>query len=296
MGAASCGSFPAPPASANGGESLADLSAFRQRVDGSPLDPDSDQIIDWINAHGGDQLHPDFGSPREYGIPISRVAPSQKARRVRFRAYGDESDHGRYRIPLEARVEGGAHSDGDRHVISLQRRGCKLYELYRAFPKRRHWLADSGVIWDLTSTELRADGWTSADAAGLPVYPGLVRYGEVARGGVDHAIRITFNETRDGWIHPASHCAGSTSSSNAPPMGMRLRLRGGYDLSRFSGQALPIARALKEYGAIVADNGSNWFFSGETDRRWKDGQLNQLKTLSGDDFEVVRSAAPYHAC
>ena len=152
------------------------------------------------------------------------------------------------------------------------------------------------MIWNLRSRRLRRDGYTSADAAGLPIFPGLVRLDEVRRGAIKHAIRVTFSSTRDAWIHPASHCAGDTSNPNAPPMGMRLRLRGDYDLSGFRGAARVIAVALKRYGLIVADNGSNWFFSGTSDHRWNDQNLNRLKSIPGSAFQVVRSAAPVHNC
>ena len=224
------------------------------------------------------------------------VGKRAKRVKVKFTAYGDESDRGAYRVPLSAPVEGGARADGDRHVIAYDKARCKLYELYRAFPGKRRWSADSGVIWDLRSAGLRPDGWTSADAAGLPIFPGLVRYDEVAAGRVDHAIRVTFDTTRDGWLHPASHCAGSTQSAAAPPMGMRLRLKSGYDISSIGGQAKPIAEALKRYGMIVADNGSNWYFQGSSDPRWDDDSLSQLKAIPGSAFEVVRSQADYHSC
>ena len=184
-------------------------------------------------------------------------------------------------------------------MLAVDRSTCTLYELYRAFyvPRPRpHWNADSGVAWDLDSTVLRPDGWTSADAAGLPIFPGLVRYDEVAAGRLEHAIRITFESTRDAWVHPASHCTGDTASPSAPPMGLRLRLKAGYGLGRLSGHARTIAEAMKRYGLIVADNGSNWFFSGSSDRRWDDENLNQLKLIPGSAFEVVKSAAGVHAC
>jgi hypothetical protein len=183
-------------------------------------------------------------------------------------------------------------------VIAYDRKRCKLYELYRAFartdPKR--WEADSGVIWNLRSAAIRTDGFTSADAAGLPIFPGLVRYDEVKRGRLDHAVRMTVESTRDAWIHPAVHCAGDTQAANAPPMGTRLRLHASYDLGGMSGHARTIAEALKRYGAIVADNGSNWFFQGTSDRRWDDENLNQLKSIPGSAFEVVRSQAPVQTC
>jgi hypothetical protein len=184
-------------------------------------------------------------------------------------------------------------------VLVVDRAGCKLYELYRAFyvaKPQPHWNADSGTAWDLRSAARRPDGWTSADAAGLPIFPGLVRYDEAASGQIDHAIRVTFESTREAWVHPASHCAGDTSDASAPPMGLRLRLKAGYGLGHFSGPAKTIALAMKRYGLIVADNGSNWFFSGSSDRRWDDENLNQLKRIPGSAFEVVKSAAPIRAC
>jgi hypothetical protein len=272
--------------------SLPDQRAWNQDVSRAPLDPRSDAIIAGLDG----DLHPDFGSPRAYGFPYEVVGKHAKRVKVRFTAYGDESDHGKYRVPLGAGVEGGAQSDGDRHVLAYDKKRCKLYELSRAFPGKGKWKADSGVIWDLRSAALRTDGWTSADAAGLPIFPGLVRYDEVASGHIDHAIRVTFDVTRDAWIHPASHCAGSTSNLVAPPMGMRLRLDDQYDLSGFTGAARVIAEALKHYGFLVADNGSNWFFGGTSDSRWDDENLDQLKQIPGSAFEVVRSQAPLQTC
>ncbi len=294
-----CGVFPKP-----GGEvdanapSLPDQRAWNQDVSAAPVHPDSDAIIARIAQTGGDELHPDFGSPREYGIPYRVVGKRARKTKVRFTAYGDESDRGPYRVPLGSPVEGGKDADGDRHVLAYDRKRCKLYELYRAFPRKakRRWLADSGAIWDLRSAGLRPDGWTSADAAGLPIFPGLVRYDEVRSGAVEHALRVTFESTRDAWVHPASHCAGDTASAAAPPMGTRLRMRSGYDISGIDGDARVIAEALKRYGLIVADNGSNWFFQGSSDRRWNDDDLSQLKQVPGSAFEVVRSQADVHAC
>lgn len=294
-----CPVFPQPGLPA-GAPSAADQSAWNQDISGAPLHPDSAEIIDYINANGGDSLHPDFGSPREYGFPYAVVGRKQKRTPVKFTAYGDESDRGSYRVPPKALVEGGQRSDGDRHVLAIDRSRCLLYELYRAFfrkrPKPPRWNADSGVIWDLRSPRLRTDGFTSADAAGLPVFPGLVRFDEAQAGEIRHAIRVTFSSTRDAWIHPASHCAGDSSNPNAPPMGLRLRLGDDYPLAGLSGRARVIAVALKRYGLIVADNGSNWFFSGSSDRRWDDEDLNQLKEIPGSAFEVVRSAAAVHDC
>ncbi len=184
-------------------------------------------------------------------------------------------------------------------MIVVDRSACRLYELYRAFPVAKpqpRWNADSGTEWDLSSAARRPEGWTSADAAGLPIFPGLVRYDEAASGEIDHAIRVTLESTQDAWVHPASHCAGDTANAAAPPMGLRLRLRAGYGLGGFSGPARAIAEAMKRYGLIVADNGSNWYFSGTSDRRWDDENLNQLKRIPGSAFEVVKSAARIHRC
>ena len=295
-----CQVFPDPPASLSPrAPSLPTEAAWNQDISKAPRDPRSNAYIAYINAQGGDQLHPDFGSPRAYGIPYSVVGVGQRKLPINYTAYGEESDPGPFPVPSRAPVEGGNRSDGDRHVLVVDRAACKLYELYRAFyvaGPRPHWNADSGTEWDLRSAARRPDGWTSADAAGLPIFPGLVRYDEVAAGRLDHAIRVTFESTRDAWVHPASHCAGDTSNPSAPPMGLRLRLKADYGLGRFSGAAKVIAVAMKRYGLIVADNGSNWFFSGTSDRRWDDEDLNQLKRIPGSAFEVVKSAAAIRPC
>ncbi|HET7455305.1 MAG TPA: hypothetical protein VFJ76_07275 [Solirubrobacterales bacterium] len=296
----SCPVFPQPPASLSPrASSLPTEAAWNQDVSRAPRDPRSSAYIAYINAHGGDHLHPDFGSPRAYGFPYSVVGAGQPELPIHYTAYGDESDPGPFPVPPKAPVEGGNGSDGDRHVLVVDRSGCKLYELYRAFyvaKPRPHWNADSGTAWDLRSAARRPDGWTSADAAGLPIFPGLVRYDEATAGRLDHAIRVTFESTRDAWVHPASHCAGDTSNPSAPPMGLRLRLKAGFGLAGFSGPAKTIALAMKRYGLIVADNGSNWFFSGTSDRRWDDENLNQLKRIPGGAFEVVKSTASVHSC
>jgi hypothetical protein len=299
----SCPVFPGPPASLSPrAPSLPNQAAWNQDVSRAPRDPRSAAYISYIDAHGGNFLHPDFGSPRTYGFPYAVVGAGQRKLPIHYTAYGSESDRGPFPVPAGAPVEGGQSGDGDRHVLVVDRSRCILYELYRAFhlsrgsDLRSHWNADSGVAWNLRSTALRPDSWTSADAAGLPIFPGLVRYDEVAGGRLEHAIRVTFDSTRDAWVHPASHCAGDTSSPSAPPMGLRLRLKAGYGLGGFSGPARTIAEAMKRYGLIVADNGSNWFFSGSSDRRWDDENLNQLKRIPGGAFEVVKSAAGIHAC
>ncbi len=296
----SCQVFPDPPPSLSPrAPSLADQSAWNQDISKAPRDPRSAAYISYIDGNGGDHLHPDFGSPRPYGFPFAVVGPGQRRLPVNYTAYGDESDPGPFPVPGGAPVEGGNSSDGDRHVLTVDKSSCRLYELYRAFfaPRPKpHWSADSGTAWDLNSAALRPVGWTSADAAGLPIFPGLVRYDEVAAGKLEHAIRVTFESTRDAYVHPAVHCAGDTASAAAPPMGLRLRLKAGYSLGGFSGPARTIAEAMKRFGLIVTDNGSNWFFSGSSDRRWDDENLNQLKRIPGSAFEVVKSAAGIHAC
>ncbi len=296
----SCPVFPEPPTSLSPrAPSLPNQAAWNQDISKAPVARNSAAVISYINSHGGDFLHPDFGSPRPYGFPYSVIGAGQRKLPIRYTAYGSESDRGPFPIPIGAPVEGGQGSDGDRHVLVVDRSRCVLYELYRAFFRRdggAHWNADSGARWDLRSTALRPDSWTSADAAGLPIFPGIVRYDEAAAGRVEHAIRVTFESTRDAWIHPASHCAGDTATPNAPPMGMRLRLKAGYGLGGFSGPARAIAEALKRHGMIVADNGSNWFFSGSSDRRWDDENLNQLKQIPGSAFQAVKSAARVHTC
>ncbi len=295
---ASCPVFPASTAGPTA-PSGADESAWNQDISAAPADPNSAAYTSYINAHGGDLVHPDFGSPNQYGFPYAVVGKRQKRTKVNFKAYGDESDHGAYRVPLKALVEGGRGSDGDRHVLTVDSARCKLYELGRAFAQKRpkpHWNADVGVIWDLRSAALRPEGFTSTDAAGLPIFPGLVRYDEAASGHINHAIRVTVDSTQDAWIHPASHCAGDTSSPSAPPMGLRLRLGAGYDISGITGPAHAIAAAMKQYGLIVADNGSNWYISGTSDRRWSDENLDQLKSIPGSAFQVVQSAAAIHRC
>lgn len=299
-GLGDCPIFPSPPASLPPtAPSQPDESAWNQDISKAPVDPRSGAYISYIDSHGGDYLHPDFGSPRAYGFPYAVVGAAWRKLPIHYTAYGAESDPGPFPIPRGAPVEGGQRSEGDRHVLVVDRSSCKLYELYRAYFVPRgsaHWNADSGVRWNLRSVGLRPDSWTSADAAGLPIFPGLVRYDEAASGKIHHAIRVTFDSTRSAWAHPASHCAGATSNPDAPPMGLRLRLKASYSVKGFSGTARTIALALKRYGLIVADNGSNWFFSGTSDHRWNDANLDQLKRIPGSAFEVVKSAAPIHVC
>ena len=279
---------------------------FNRDVSGADPAPGSEQIVDRINADGGDALHPDFGSNPSYGIPYVVVPGDQPGVPIRFGPYGDESDPGPYPVPPGAPIEGGRRSDGDRHVLVVRRPqvpggACELFELYRARESdgyRNAWRADSGAIFDLGSplAGQRPGGWTSADAAGLPIYPGLVTYEEAASGEIDHAIRVTFEQTRRGYVSPATHYASDSCNAFRPPMGMRLRLAPGYDISGLTGTARVIAVAMKTYGLIVADNGSNWYISGSTDRRWNDENLNQLKEIPGSAFQVVESGPETSPC
>ena len=256
-------------------------------IAGAPLRSDSDAIIATIQANGGTRLHPDFGENPNYGIPFVVVPPSQPTVPILYDPYGDESDPGPFPIPIDAPIEGGGGSSGDRHVVVVRSGTCELFELYRAFRSGGGWTAASGARFDLSSNELRPLGWTSADAAGLPILPGLVRYDEVAAGEIHHAIRVTFSRTQRGYILPATHFASSRTDPTLPPMGLRLRLKASFDVAALTGQARVIAEAMQRYGLIVADNGSNWYFQGAPSAGWDDDDLNQLKAISGAQFEVV---------
>ena len=258
---------------------------WNRDVSHDSVDPNSDSYIASISASGRRFLHPDFGSNPEYGIPFVIVPASQPMVPITFTDYGDESDPGPYPIPPNAPIEAG----GDQHVLVLQQGACKLFELYQAIPNSSGWDAASGAVFDLHSNALRPDGWTSADAAGLPILPGLARYDEVNAGRITHALRFTVYRSQRAYIHPATHQAGATDDPAYPPMGLRLRLKSSYDISSFHGQARVILEALRTYGMIVADNGSSWFISGGSDPRWNDDDLEQLKTVPGSAFEVVQS-------
>jgi hypothetical protein len=228
-------------------------------------------------------LHPDF-SATGYGIPINVVGPSTQKVSVTF-GYADESDPGPYPIPAKPLIEGGS----DRHVILWDKSACMLYELFAASHGGSGWSAGSGAIWNLRSNALRPDGWTSADAAGLAILPGLARYDEVARGAILHALRFTAPHTRTAHIYPARHDAGESGSVSLPPMGLRVRLKASVDLSGFGPQARVILVALQRYGMILADNGSPWYVTGAPDRRWDDEDLHALGQVSGSAFEAVQT-------
>jgi hypothetical protein len=261
---------------------------WNQRVDRLPVRADSGAIVRSIGL--GATMHADFGSGLydggPIGIPYVTVGGSQPKVHVRF-DYADESDRGPYPIPPGVPIEGGRSSDGDRHVIVVDRSRCRLYELFAAYPHGARWTAGSGAIWNLRSNRLRPRGWTSADAAGLPILPGLARYDEVKRGRIDHALRFTAPRTRRAFIYPARHFASDLTDPALPAMGQRLRLKRGYDISRFPRQARIVLQALKRYGMILADNGSPWYVSGAPDRRWSNDQLHTLGRVPGSAFEVV---------
>jgi hypothetical protein len=261
---------------------------WNQRVDSLPVHPRSDAIVQSIGLEK--TVHPDFGSGRyegrPIGIPYQVVARDAKRSRVRFE-YADESDRGPYPIPRRPKIEGG----GDRHMLMVQRGSCRLYELFAA-RKRGRWTAGSGAIFNLRSNALRPRGWTSADAAGLPIFPGLARYPEVASGEIRHALRFTVSRTRRAFVFPARHYASSLTDPDLPAMGQRLRLKRSVRIDGMPAQARVVARALQRYGMLVADNGSDWSISGAPHPRWDNDDLRALKRLRGSDFEVVSEASP----
>jgi hypothetical protein len=276
-------------------------NAWNRDVSGDPVDPNSAAIIAFIGAATG--LHPDFGAGLyaggPIGIPYTVVASSTQPKvavTIAATGYADESDPGPMPIPPNAPVEGGNGSTGDRHVLVMDRDTCVLYELYRAFLQGDgSWAADAATVWDLKANTLRPHGWTSADAAGLPILPGLARYDEVAAGAIPHALRFTVPTSRRAYVLPATHWASSNTSASAPPMGLRVRLKAGVDISGYPAQARVVLTALKRYGMILADNGSAWYISGAPDNRWDNDQLATLSGIKGSDLEVVQMGTVYTA-
>jgi hypothetical protein len=264
---------------------------WNQRVDRLPVARESATLIRSIGLDAG--MHADFGSGTYGGGPIGIpyvVVHGAREPRVRPRFdYADESDRGPYPLPPKAPIEGGRNADGDRHVIVVDRDACRLYELFDAHPLNggRSWRAGAGAIWGLRSNRLRPRGWTSADAAGLPIFPGLARYDEVAAGAIRHALRFTAPRTRDAFVYPARHAASDSRDPALPPMGLRVRLKRGVSLRGLPRQARIVAQAMKAYGLLLADNGSPWYVSGAPDRRWSNDALHALGRLRGRDFEVV---------
>lgn len=258
-------------------------------VEGLPVDAHSSLYLQTIGANT--HLHPDFGSGLwdggPIGIPYMVVPGSQPKVSVSFQ-YDDESDPGPYPIPADPLIEGGPDSDGDRHILLLDEDNCQLYELFNAWPNPDGtWHAGSGAIFDLTSNALRPDTWTSADAAGLPILPGLVRYEEVASGEITHALRFTAPQTRGEYVWPARHEASDLTGNQYPPMGQRFRLKASFDLAGYSPEVQVIMRALQKYGMILADNGSPWYLSGVPSEQWDNDMLRELRDLRGADFEAV---------
>jgi hypothetical protein len=262
---------------------------WNQDISTQPVDPNSAKLISSIGLTTG--LHPDFGTTwngAPNGIPYVVVGADQPSVPVSF-DYADESDPGPYPIPPDAPIEGGPNGDGDRHVLVVDKDAGKLYEMFYAFKSGAGWHAGSGAVFDLNSNQLRPAGWTSADAAGLPIFPGLVRYEEaVLNGSINHALRFTVARTRRAYVYPARHFASSYTSKNLPPMGMRVRLKASFNVAPFPPEVRVILNALKKYGMFVADNGSSWYLSGAPDPRWNDSALHTLSQVKGSNFEVVR--------
>jgi hypothetical protein len=258
------------------------------KVDTLPVAANSAQIINSIGA--STWLHADFGSGlwngSPIGIPITVVPGTQQKVNVSFQ-YASESDPGPYPIPSNVAIEGGS----DRHALIVDKDNCKLYELFALAKKGKRWSAGSGAIWSLNSNALRPLGWTSADAAGLQIVPGLARYNEVAAGLINHALRFTVSSTRRAYVYPARHYASSSTDPNLPPMGLRLRLKASFNISGFPPQARVVLQALKTYGMMLADNGSNWFISGEPNASWNNDDLHSLGQVLGSNFEVVDTSS-----
>src|SRR5688572_13219430 len=261
-------------------------NVWNKPVDRLPVRTDSATLVRSIGLN--DYLHPDFSSydGGGYGIPYNVVGGGRKKKYVTFQ-YASESDRGPYPIPRRPKIESGS----DRHMLIVDRDNCVLYELYAARKTSTGWRAGSGAIWNLNSNALRPAGWTSADAAGLPILPGLVRYDEVAGGVIRHALRFTAPVTRRAYIFPARHFASDSNDPALPPMGLRVRLKASVDISRFGPQARVLLQALKDYGMILADNGSPWYVTGAPNAGWDDDDMHELQTLHGSDFEVVDTSS-----
>jgi hypothetical protein len=293
------GTVPVPDlgagASLHGRRVLPADNPWNQEVANAPVDPNSANLIASIGRYTS--VHPDFGTVwagAPNGIPYVVVSGSQQPVTINFTAYGDQSDPGPYPVPPGAPIEGGSSGTGDRHVIVIDRDHWMLYEMFSAYRVNggASWNAASGAVFNLNSNALRPAGWTSADAAGLPIFPGLVRYDEVfEQREITHALRFTADFTRRAYVYPARHFASDDTNPNLPPMGMRVRLKASFDISGFSPAMQVILRALKRYGMILADNGSSWYISGAPDPRWDDDELHTLGAIQGSDFEVVKMGA-----
>jgi len=267
-------------------------NAWNQRVDRLPVAADSAQLIASIGLDA--PVHADFGSGKwdggPIGIPFDVVSKKTHRSHVSFE-YADESNRVPYPIPRHVHIEGGQHATGDRHALLVDKSNCRLYELYDLRHTSRGWTAGSGATWSLRSNHLRPAGWTSADAAGLPIFAGLARWDEVKRGVIDHALRFTASETRRAYVYPARHYASSSNDPSLPPMGLRVRLKANVSIASFPAQARVVLRALQRYGMILADNGSPWYISGAPNPHWSNDQLHTLGRLTGADFEVVDTSS-----
>ncbi len=267
-------------------------NAWNQRVDKLPVAANSAQLIGSIGLDS--PVHADFGSGKwdggPIGIPFDVVSRKTRRSHVSFE-YADESNRVRYPIPKHVHIEGGAQSSGDRHAILVDKSACRLYELYDLRHTSHGWTAGSGAVWNLRSNHLRPANWTSADAAGLPIFPGLARWDEAARGQIDHALRFTAPQTRRAYVYPARHYASDSSDPSLPPMGLRVRLKASVNVASFPPQARVVLRALQRYGMILADNGSPWYVSGAPNSHWSNDQLHSLGRLTGADFEVVDTSS-----
>jgi hypothetical protein len=276
-GAPNCSAFP-------------DDNIWHADISKLPVDSHSAAWLASTGATSGRKLHPDFGPSGDpkapYGIPVTTVPGSHAKVPVRF-DYADESDRGPYPLGSDTKLESG----GDAHAIIVDRDTCKLYETWDTRKTSTGWAAGSGAVWDLRSDALRPDGWTSADAAGLPILPGLLRPDEVAKGTIDHAVRVTFAQTAAAHIWPARHDAGSGPTATAPPMGARFRLKASYPLTGLRPDTKAVLTAFKKYGLILADNGSNWYFQGTADNAWPAGLLDQLKQVPASAFEAVNTSS-----
>jgi hypothetical protein len=260
-------------------------NVWNRRVDTLPVRSDSATLMNRMGLTR--YLHPDFGSYAGYGIPVNVVSASTPRSAVAF-TWPSESDAGPYPLPASPKIEGNGAA-GDRHVLMLDPKACRLWELFAASKGSNGWSAGSGAIFDLRSNALRPDGWTSADAAGLPIYPGLARYDDVAAGVIAHALRFTVPETRKAHIYPARHHASSLTGTSYPPMGLRLRLKANVNIGGFGPQSRVILLALQRYGMILADNGSAYYLTGAPDARWNDDDLHDLHQINGSMFEVVNT-------
>jgi hypothetical protein len=283
-------------ASLNGFLPFPSDNLWNKDISSSTVDPNSSAIINYVGSTIG--IHPDFGSGQYngsyMGIPYTVVDNTQPLIPINYQAYGSESDPGPMPIPLSAPIEGYPNpGTGDRHVLVLDSANCFLYELYSSYPQTASWNADSGAVWDLLADEQRPYTWTSADAAGLPIFPGLVRYDEVAAGAINHGIRFTLQNSSAGFTPPASHWASTTSNTAAPPMGTRFRLKSSFDVSAFSATNQVILNAMKKYGLILADNGSSMYISGAPDDRWNNSDLHNLGQVQASNFEVLEISPLY---